>query len=648
MKKILVVDDEKPISDIIKFNMVKEGYEVVTAFDGREALEMFEAENPDILILDLMLPELDGLEVARTIRKTSNVPIIVLSAKDSEFDKVIGLEIGADDYVTKPFSNRELQARVKAILRRSEFAVDTQENEKGSNELAVGELQILPDAFVAKKHGEELELTHREFELLYHLASHVGQVMTREHLLETVWGYDYFGDVRTVDVTIRRLREKIEDTPSRPEFILVVALLFLENRRDNRQLRLLNQKIKDLIAGDYSEVLDMQGSPEITDMTNSINDLSEVTRLTQENLEQETKRLTSILSYMTDGVLATNRRGQIIMINDMASKQLGVDPEEVQNTSILDLLDIADEYDLRDLITKMPELTIDSQDENGEFLSLRVRFALVRRESGFISGLVAVLHDTTEQETEERERRLFVSNVSHELRTPLTSVKSYLEALDEGALSEPVAPEFVKVSLTETNRMMRMVSDLLSLSRIDNDSSHLDVELTNFTAFITFILNRFDKIKSQDETKKYEIVRDYPITPVWVEIDTDKMTQVIDNIMNNAIKYSPDGGKITVGMKTTEDQLIISISDEGLGIPKKDLPKIFDRFYRVDKARSRAQGGTGLGLAIAKEIIKQHHGFIWAKSEYEVGSTFTIVLPYDKDAVLDDDWENEEVESKDD
>ena len=136
--------------------------------------------------------------------------------------------------------------------------------------------------------------------------------------------------------------------------------------------------------------------------------------------------------------------------------------------------------------------------------------------------------------------------------------------------------------------------------------------------------------------------------PIWVEIDTDKMTQVIDNIMNNAIKYSPDGGKITVGMKTTEDQLIISISDEGLGIPKKDLPKIFDRFYRVDKARSRAQGGTGLGLAIAKEIIKQHHGFIWAKSEYEVGSTFIIVLPYDKDAVLDDGWESEEVESKDD
>ena len=427
-------------------------------------------------------------------------------------------------------------------------------------------------------------------------------------------------------------------------FILVITLLSLENRRDNIRIRQLNQKVKDLIAGDYSEVLDMQGGPEITDITNSINDLSEVIRLTHENLEQETKRLSSILSYMTDGVLATNRRGQIIMINDMATKQLGVKESEARKMNILKLLDIEDEYDLRDLITKVPELTIDSQDENGEFLSLRVRFALIRRESGFISGLVAVLHDTTEQEKEERERRLFVSNVSHELRTPLTSVKSYLEALDEGALSEPVAPDIIKDSLDETNRMMRMVSDLLSLSRIDNATSHLDIELTNFTAFITFILNRFDKIRSQNADKKYEIIRDYPINSIWVEIDTDKMTQVIDNIINNAIKYSPDGGKITVSMKTTETQMILSISDEGLGIPKKDLPKIFDRFYRVDKARSRAQGGSGLGLAIAKEIIKQHHGFIWAKSEYGKGSTFTIVLPYDKEAVKDDDWEEDELE----
>ena len=422
---------------------------------------------------------------------------------------------------------------------------------------------------------------------------------------------------------------------------MLVTFLLLENRRDNIRLKQLNQKVKDLIAGDYSQVLDMQGSSEITNITNNLNDLSEVIRLTQENLEQESKRLNSILSYMTDGVLATNRRGQIIMINDMAKRQLGVERDEALNQNILELLRIDDEYELRDLITQSPELMIDSQDVNGEYISLRVRFALVRRESGFISGLVAVLHDTTEQEKEERERRLFVSNVSHELRTPLTSVKSYLEALDEGALSVPVAPDFIKVSLDETNRMMRMVTDLLHLSRIDNATSNLDVELINFTAFITFILNRFDKIKSQDENLKYELIRDYPITSVWIEIDTDKMTQVIDNILNNAIKYSPDGGKITVSMKTTDDQMILSISDQGLGIPKQDLPKIFDRFYRVDRARSRAQGGTGLGLAIAKEIIKQHNGFIWAKSEYGKGSTFTIVLPYDKDAVKEEVWEDE-------
>lgn len=422
---------------------------------------------------------------------------------------------------------------------------------------------------------------------------------------------------------------------------MLVSFLLLEGRRDNIRLKQLNQKIKDLIAGDYSQVLDMQGNTEITNITNNLNDLSEVIRLTQENLEQESKRLHSILSYMTDGVLATNRRGQITMINDMAKRQLGVEIDDALNQNILELLKIEDEYELRDLITQSPEMMIYSQNVNGEYISLRVRFALIRRESGFISGLVAVLHDTTEQEKEERERRLFVSNVSHELRTPLTSVKSYLEALDEGALYEPVAPDFIKVSLNETNRMMRMVTDLLHLSRIDNATSHLDVELINFTAFITFILNRFDKIRAQDQEKKYELVRDYPITSVWIEIDTDKMTQVIDNILNNAIKYSPDGGKITVSMKTTDDQMILSISDQGLGIPKEDLPKIFDRFYRVDKARSRAQGGTGLGLAIAKEIIKQHNGFIWAKSEYGKGSTFTIVLPYDNDAVKEEVWEDE-------
>lgn len=221
--KILVVDDEKPISDIIKFNLKKEGFDVYTAYDGEEALQKVEEVDPDLILLDLMLPKVDGLEVAREVRKTHNMPIIMVTAKDAEIDKVLGLEMGADDYVTKPFSNRELVARVKANLRRQSAAVATAqaaEDESRNNEIEIGDLIIQPDAYSVSKRGEKIELTHREFELLYYLAQHLGQVMTREHLLQTVWGYDYFGDVRTVDVTVRRLREKIEDNPSRPVWLV--------------------------------------------------------------------------------------------------------------------------------------------------------------------------------------------------------------------------------------------------------------------------------------------------------------------------------------------------------------------------------------------------------------------------------------------
>jgi len=221
MNKILVVDDEKPISDIVKFNLEKEGYEVSVAYDGEEALEKVEeGETPDLIILDLMLPKKDGLEVCREVRKTYNMPIIMVTAKDQEIDKVLGLELGADDYVTKPFSNRELTARVKANLRRQSSVVVDENKEPENTDIEVGDITVHPKAYIISKNDETVELTHREFELLHYLAKHTGQVMTREHLLETVWGYDYFGDVRTVDVTVRRLREKIEDNPSHPNYLV--------------------------------------------------------------------------------------------------------------------------------------------------------------------------------------------------------------------------------------------------------------------------------------------------------------------------------------------------------------------------------------------------------------------------------------------
>ena len=218
MKKILVVDDEKPISDIIKFNMAKEGYEVLTAFDGREALEVFAAENPDIIILDLMLPEIDGLEVARTIRKTSNVPIIVLSAKDTEFDKVIGLEIGADDYIPKPFNPRELLARIRAVLRSHRHSEKEESSPGGKFHLQ--DLLIDYDTrqvFVGK---EEIDLTQTEYNIMAFLSVHAGKVLTYAAIIRAVWGYSDYGSVKKLQVNMKNIRKKMGVTPGEKRYII--------------------------------------------------------------------------------------------------------------------------------------------------------------------------------------------------------------------------------------------------------------------------------------------------------------------------------------------------------------------------------------------------------------------------------------------
>lgn len=217
-QRVLVVDDEKPIADILKFNLEREGYEVDVAYDGETAVEKVRHSPFDLVILDIMLPKLDGFSVCREIRSTSSVPILILSAKESEIDKVLGLELGADDYVTKPFSPRELLARVRAILRRTQGGSNAA-SQGGDRILTGGPVTLNLTSYEVTKGGKVVELTPREFELLRYLVAHAGQVFSREVLLAEVWGFDYLGDLRTVDVTVRRLREKIEDNPAQPELI---------------------------------------------------------------------------------------------------------------------------------------------------------------------------------------------------------------------------------------------------------------------------------------------------------------------------------------------------------------------------------------------------------------------------------------------
>lgn len=415
---------------------------------------------------------------------------------------------------------------------------------------------------------------------------------------------------------------------------MVVALLIAHSI--TQPIGEMREQALRIARGDYSRKVTVHGKDELGQLALTFNQLAEQIEETQDAMESERNRLNSVLSHMSDGVVATDRRGKVITINDMALSLLGITKEQAIGKNILNLLAIEKDYTLRKILESTEELLIERQDAKyGDMMIIRVEFSMIRRESGFISGLVAVMHDVTEQEQNERDRREFVSNVSHELRTPLTSMRSYIETLSEGAWQDQeMAPRFLKITLDETDRMIRMINDLLDLSRMDNGNLKLNLELVNFNELVNFVLDRFDVIISNGD-KKYKIIREFTQRPLFVEVDADRMIQVIDNIMNNAIKYSPDGGKITIRLMETHNNVILSISDQGLGIPKKDLSRIFDRFYRVDKARARKQGGTGLGLAISKEVVKALGGTIWATSIENYGSTFYISLPYEP---FEEDW----------
>ncbi|SMS13086.1 cell wall metabolism sensor histidine kinase WalK [Levilactobacillus zymae] len=412
--------------------------------------------------------------------------------------------------------------------------------------------------------------------------------------------------------------------------ILGLVMAIIISRAITRPIDEMKKQTLRIARGDYSGHVHVYGNDELGQLASAVNNLSVRVEEAQESTESERRRLDSVMAHMTDGVIATDRRGNVTIINETASSFLDTDSDDAVGKSILDLLAIRQDYTLRELLEDPDDLVLDFSTK-GHDLILQAYFSLIQRESGFISGIVCVLHDVTEQQKIDQDRKQFVSNVSHELRTPLTSVRSYIEALSEGAWKDPkVAPDFLKVTQEETDRMIRMINDLLTLSRMDSGTQKLNLEMVNLNELYNYVLDRFDMMIKQDDhpEKTYTIKREFTKRDLWVEIDTDRFTQVLDNLMNNAIKYSPDGGVITCRLLETHNNVILSVSDQGLGIPRADIPRIFDRFYRVDKARSRAQGGTGLGLAISREVVQMLGGRIWVDSREGRGSTFYISLPY--------------------
>ncbi|WP_108672255.1 cell wall metabolism sensor histidine kinase WalK [Peribacillus acanthi] len=387
-----------------------------------------------------------------------------------------------------------------------------------------------------------------------------------------------------------------------------------------------------LAKGNFSRKVKVYGYDEIGQLAITFNNLTKKLQDAQASTEGERRKLSSVLSYMTDGVISTDRRGRVILINEPAAQMLNVSRETVLSQPIVNLLGLEDEYTFEDLLNEQESVILDYSTKNEPYI-LRANFSVIQKETGFVNGLITVLHDITEQEKIDEERREFVANVSHELRTPLTTMRSYLEALVEGAWKdENIAPNFLSVTQNETERMIRLVNDLLQLSKLDSKDYRLSKDWVNFSVFFNHIIDRFEMTKQQNITFKRNIPKD----SLFVEIDEDKITQVLYNIISNAMKYSPEGGQISFTVNVMESMLQISITDQGVGIPKDKLDKIFDRFYRVDKARSRNLGGTGLGLAIAKEMVLAHDGKIWATSEDGKGTTIYFTLPYEQEQ--EDEW----------
>ncbi|WP_214561748.1 cell wall metabolism sensor histidine kinase WalK [Staphylococcus pseudintermedius] len=415
--------------------------------------------------------------------------------------------------------------------------------------------------------------------------------------------------------------------------IITVILGFFIARTITKPITDMRNQTVEMSKGNYTQRVKIYGNDEIGELALAFNNLSKRVQEAQANTESEKRRLDSVITHMSDGVIATDRRGRVRIINDMALKMLGKSKEEVSGHFIFDVLDLQDEFSLEELNENNDSVLIDINEEEG--IIARVNFSTIVQDTGFVTGYIAVLHDVTEQQQIERERREFVANVSHELRTPLTSMNSYIEALEEGAWrDESIAPQFLSVTREETERMIRLVNDLLHLSKMDNETETITKEIVDFNMFINKIINRHE-MAAKDTT----FVRDIPRETIFTEVDPDKMTQVFDNVITNAMKYSRGEKRVEFHVKhnPVHSRLTIRIKDNGIGIPINKVDKIFDRFFRVDKARTRKMGGTGLGLAISKEIVEAHNGRIWANSVEGQGTSIFITLPCEK--IEEGDWD---------
>lgn len=411
---------------------------------------------------------------------------------------------------------------------------------------------------------------------------------------------------------------------------LLVSILLgvLVARAITKPIVQMRRQAQTMARGDFSQKVKVYGTDEISQLAVTFNHLNDRLKHSMAAIENEQLKLSSVLENMSEGVIATDENGEINLINEAAGHLFNRDPNRLINKNIVELLQIDELAKEAGNVTNLQErgsIVLDFSEDDQNILLVRANFSTIYDQGQQNpSGLIVVLNDVTEEEKIEQERRDFVSNVSHELRTPLTTLKSYVEALTDGAWENPsIAPKFLEVTQNETERMIRMVNSLLELSRMDSKELALMREDIDFIPFFEEIIDRFEMNKGS----KIQFIRQIPDDSYIVWMDRDRMTQVVDNIISNAVKYSPEGGNITLKVEKRMSEIVVSVRDEGIGIAQDKLEKIFNRFYRADKARTRQLGGTGLGLAITLEIIDLHYGRIWAESKENEGTIIYFTLP---------------------
>ncbi len=401
---------------------------------------------------------------------------------------------------------------------------------------------------------------------------------------------------------------------------ICVVLSFLLAQILITPLRALSKGTRRVAAGDFSEKLTVTSRDEIGDLTRNFNYMSQVLRDTLSEAENERNKLSTLFLHMTDGVVAFDAEGRVIHFNPAASQMLG---RNLDATCRFEEL-FSQEADLQFVLAlKSPEF-LDAEKTAGD-RSLEL-FMAPFSSDGTPSGVIVVIHDETEHRKSEQTRREFVANVSHELRTPLTNVKSYAETIDSagGDLPPELQKQFLGVIISEADRMTRIVQDLLTLSKFDYGK--MEMNISRF-AFGEALRDVYEAEAIDAKNHGHTMTLNLPETLPAVNGDRERIQQVLMNVVSNAIKYTPDGGRIELSAGVDGSHVWARVKDNGIGIPEKDLPRLFERFYRVDKARSRESGGTGLGLSIAREILSQHKGDIQIESVYGQGTTVTVTLP---------------------